>query len=53
MGAQSYDDWPEFEVAEPLKMQPLPRPVKVQNDIKVIEKGGIVAARGDSVEVGG
>ncbi|KAL5104957.1 Lebercilin-like protein [Taenia crassiceps] len=53
VGAQSYDDWPEFEVAEPLKMQPLPRPVKVQNDTKVIKKGGAAAARGDSMEVEG
>ncbi|VDK34087.1 unnamed protein product [Taenia asiatica] len=51
VGAQSYDEWPEFEVAEPLKTQPLPRPVKVQNDIKVIKKDGVVAARGDSMEV--
>ncbi|KAL5968015.1 Lebercilin-like protein [Taenia solium] len=51
VGAQSYDEWPEFEVAEPLKTQPLPRPVKVQNDIKVIKKDGVVAARGDSLEV--
>uniref|UniRef100_A0A0R3WRP7 KN motif and ankyrin repeat domains 4 n=1 Tax=Hydatigena taeniaeformis TaxID=6205 RepID=A0A0R3WRP7_HYDTA len=48
LSTQAYDDWPEFEVAEPLKMQPLPRPVKVQKDIK---KTDAVAARGDSMEL--
>ncbi|CUT98867.1 Trafficking protein particle complex subunit 3 [Echinococcus multilocularis] len=51
VGAQSYEDWPEFEVVEPLKMQPLPRPVKVQNDIKAIKKADATAARGDSMEI--
>lgn len=50
MGAQSYEDWPEFEVVEPLDMQPIPRPVKVQCDIK---KTGDTAAKGDSLEVRG
>lgn len=49
--AQTLDEWPEFEMVEPLNMKPLPRPVKVQSDIREMGKSGVVAAKGDSEEV--
>uniref|UniRef100_A0A5K3FGH5 PAM2 domain-containing protein n=1 Tax=Mesocestoides corti TaxID=53468 RepID=A0A5K3FGH5_MESCO len=42
---QAYEDWPEFEVVEPLRHQAMPKPVQVKNEIQA------VAARGDSPDV--
>lgn len=55
VGAQTCDDWPEFEVVEPLKTQALPKPIEVKNNLngKQVKpsSAGSVAAGGDAPEV--